>query len=69
MSRLTVVEQECQDVLVAVRDIWTMPNHQIGKYDFMELLGIIRTVLVHLQNKEYGCASGKHSGKCQCTSI
>ncbi len=62
---LNKVEQECQGVLILIRDMMA-PGHPIGNATHTEIAGRVRDVLVKLQNKEYGCSTGKHAGPCAC---
>ena len=39
---------------------------KIGRVAFMNLLGRLRTLRVHLDNKKFGCPSGRHAGECTC---
>lgn len=67
MSRLNLVEMECQSVLLVVRDYWTQtPKHPVGAQEFMALMEKLRRVLKHLENKEFGCFTGNHAGPCHC---
>jgi hypothetical protein len=66
MSRLNAIERECQDVLVAVRDALTATQNDRPKLTYMEIMGHIRTAIMHLTNKEFGCRSGRHAMRCSC---
>jgi hypothetical protein len=70
MSRLNPIEKESQEVLLLVQEMlsprWDLTFKQ-KKLDFTELLGHVRRAVIHLTNKEFGCASGRHSGPCACT--
>lgn len=66
MSRLTTLEQECQAVLLSIRDLWTLSPHRTSVNSFMDIMGELRRVLKHLENKEFGCAMGVHASPCQC---
>ena len=66
MDRLNPIERECQDALMSIRDIWTVTPHRASIRSFMEVMGKVRLALLHLENKEFGCATGKHSGPCIC---
>lgn len=69
MTRLTAIEQECQDLLAVILDLMAAGHGHITHKDHMELTGRVRTCLMHLTNKEYGCATGKHSGPCACKDV
>ena len=62
---LSLVERDCQDVLIMIRDMMA-PGHPITNVTHTEIAGRVRDVLRKLQNKEYGCSTGKHSGFCAC---
>ncbi len=67
MNKLNLIEQECEDVLLEVRDwlavaIFTKSRRQ----EFIDLMGSIREALDHLNNKKFGCSTGIHSGDCFC---
>lgn len=66
MGRLNPIEQECQTVLIMLRDMMAPGRGKIDHISHMELCGRVRDALEKLQNKEYGCATGKHAGPCQC---
>lgn len=66
MSRLSVVEQECQMVLVILNEMMTPGKGSINHFDHMELHGKVRDAVRKLQYKEYGCALGIHASRCQC---
>lgn len=66
MIRLNPVEQECKDAFIVLLDLMSPGHPRLGSKTQIEVLGMIRTALVHLTNREYGCASGKHAGACPC---
>ena len=65
MERLTSVEKQCQDVLVLISDMMA-PGRRMNAVTHTEIAGRVRDALTKLQNKEYGCASGKHAVACTC---
>lgn len=65
MLDLTPIEQKALDALLAVRDMWVP---KMKREAFMDLMGEVRDAISALENKKYGCLSGRHTGKCTCTA-
>ncbi len=67
IGKLNPIERECQDVLMMVREVLS-PHHPTftPKRDVIEVMGAVREALKKLDNKDYGCASGRHAGYCTC---
>lgn len=63
---LTPLEAECKEVLLHVREALTPHFTRRLKTDYMELMHAVKMCLSHLINKEYGCNTGKHAGRCEC---
>lgn len=65
MNKLNSIEQECRDIFEEIMDLMA-PGKRLRYHDHMELLGRIKAAYYHLENKEYGCVTGRHSGRCHC---
>ena len=61
---ITPLEKESLEVFRLV--LMKMTGKPLGNMDFIEFMGHIRDIVRKLENKEYGCASGKHASTCQC---
>ncbi len=67
MDNLTLIEQECEDILLRVRDLLGVVIFaKSRRREFIDLMGDIREAIDHLNNKKFGCASGYHAGDCLC---
>jgi len=64
MDKRTELEKECQEVLLKLRDALT--GARITRPVYMELIGLIRTQIQKIENKQYVCITGRHAGVCQC---
>lgn len=63
-TKLSPIEEECKEALLFVAEV---AQHPMGQKVFADMMGRVRMALIHLENKEFGCASGKHTGACHCT--
>ena len=63
MARLTPLEAEALDVLQMVVDVFT---HPVYRNQYKLVMGRVRDILKKLENKKYGCATGRHMGACEC---
>ncbi len=66
MNGLNPIEEECREVLSVILDLMAAGHQKLLPKAHMELMGRVRDCLTHLTNREFGCASGKHAGPCQC---
>jgi len=66
MLKLTSLEQESFDVICTVMNAFAL-DKQVGRKRFSEVMGEVRTLKVHLENKMFGCYSGLHASDCFCT--
>jgi hypothetical protein len=60
----TDLEKEIHETIQVVLDYFT--QGKIWKLQFREIMGKLRDVNVHLENKRLGCISGKHLAQCLC---
>ena len=67
MDMLTLLEKECLDCLMGVRNHFD--GRRISHYEFFAMMGQIRDCIAHLTNKRFGCVTGRHAGKCFCGSF
>ena len=63
---LTPVEQKARYVLDLALQYLTS-TERVPKRDYVNLLAHIRHALTSLENKNMGCASGRHTDYCLCT--
>lgn len=63
MKSLTDLEREALEVLYMVRDSTT---RLLERKEFLDYMTHVRNTIMHLENKKYGCATGKHAGVCEC---
>jgi hypothetical protein len=64
IDKRTEVELKLHDV---VRDIlYGMEKGQLKANEFRDLVGRLRDIRVMLDNKQFGCMSGRHSAACKC---
>lgn len=61
---MTRLEQESYDVLAYV--LLKLTQKAITPLEYQELVGMVRTVVSHLKNAEYGCPTGIHTASCNC---
>lgn len=66
MAMLNPIEEECEAILCAILDFMGPGKRKISANEHTELMGRVRDAAHHLINKRLGCATGRHSGQCQC---
>lgn len=62
---LTSFEEEMLNVCEDLRDAHSA-GRPIHRKTHQQLVGRLRDVIVKLENKKYGCATGRHAGACAC---
>ena len=65
MIQLNALELEAFDALCAVREAFA-PGRKLARWRFAWVMGQVRTAIVHLENKRFGCRSGLHASACTC---
>lgn len=65
-GRLTPLEFEAMIVCRMVLE--ALVTKTVDKSSYVELMGIVRALATKLENKSYGCFTGKHSGTCSCSA-
>lgn len=63
-GHMTDLEKESLETLYQVRD--ALAVGKVHRHTHMNLMGVVRDSIQHLENKKYGCATGRHSSYCQC---
>lgn len=66
MNELTPFEEECEAVLLLIREVWFGSPKKLRRYEITAIRAQIREALRHLENKRFGCTSGLHAGGCTC---
>ena len=61
---MTEFESESLETFYAVRE--SIPLAMSSKADYMLLMASIRDMIQKLENVKFGCASGRHAGRCDC---
>lgn len=61
---LTDLEREALEVLLLLK---SNLEKKLTRLEFMEFMGHVRDTIKHLENKHYGCPTGRHSSTfCDC---
>ncbi len=68
MSNLNPIEQECREVLATLLDLMCAGRRKLSAKDHTELTGTVRDCLYRLVRKDNGCAMGRHTTDCTCTT-
>lgn len=64
---LTPLEAESLETIMLIKD--KILAGRCSKIEFRQIMGIAIENVKHLENKKYGCWSGRHAGPCDCTQI
>lgn len=61
----TEMEKELHGLILEVMDFLAKPK--LGRERFRDVMGQLRNAKVKLENRAFGCSTGKHEGECKCT--
>lgn len=67
MNYLSSIEKEVLDVLEDIN--FFFDSIKVTRYQripYRELRGKIRDLIVKLENRRFGCPTGRHSAACRC---
>lgn len=67
LDRLTYAEIKAYEAILAIRD-WLLPMRKMKRTDYYSLLTQVNQARIVLENKAYGCMTGKHATPCNCKS-
>lgn len=62
--KLTALEMEALEVIETIQDFLASKN--VSRPEYMIMMGRLRDLRVKLENKKYGCPSGRHAEACSC---
>lgn len=60
-------EKHLYDWVADILEYLTMPK--ASKQSYQELVHRLRMMKTKLENREFGCESGRHSGPCDCGKV
>lgn len=63
---MTIMEKEALECLTQVMRYFT-GNLKVSHREFLDLMTVVRDTVKNLENRKYGCISGKHAGTCTCS--
>lgn len=69
MNLLSSTEEDILDILYEVRETFSPSSKPIPRPTFQLMMGHVRDRIAMLENKKFGCATGKHGGACECKPI
>lgn len=62
---LNPMEAEALEVLQQVSDQFAV-GRPVKKIPYRDTMGKIMRMIIKLENKQYGCSTGRHSTSCEC---
>lgn len=62
---MTPLEQEALEVAIRLRRALTT-TASMTRPQIQDLMGDLRDLIKHLENKKFGCATGQHQDFCAC---
>lgn len=66
MKYLNPLEQEILECLLQTREYFGAGRTPVKRYTFYQIMSHLRDMIKKLENKQFGCSTGTHTGNCNC---
>lgn len=61
---LTPMEELALEVCQEVLDVFSIGR--TSRTSYLQVMGSVRNLVTKLENKKFGCETGRHSRRCDC---